>query len=329
MESVWKPNYLIGFYFSILLVLLLCVSTTPLLIRHGIAITDRFMIEEDVLETIMILVLFGISFLVMIRMINRLNSFRQTAERAVYEKSKLISRLAEAFRYIGRVNVEIQEIESVLGGVAFYPQSKNEFRALVDKLAREVVHEVMEVFYDEEKGLIRENVGADGSFVSSFEGRLLNPGHAIEAMWFIMDLGRRLDDPALMPDGWQDLEKPAFTVPEDIVLYELHVRDFSIRDETVPGADRGTFRAFTHADALGMRHLARLQRAGLSHVHLLPDVRLLEAQLLLRVGHLGVDDGHALGVSGRDDRPAHQQHAGLHHATGRFRELPHVSGPTR
>ena len=24
------------------------------------------------------------------------------------------------------------------------------------------------------------------------EGRLLNPGHAIEAMWFIMDLGKRL-----------------------------------------------------------------------------------------------------------------------------------------
>ncbi|BBO78902.1 hypothetical protein DSCW_63190 [Desulfosarcina widdelii] len=135
MESVWKPNYLIGFYFSILLVLLLCVSTTPLLIRHGIAITDRFIIEEEVLETIMILVLFGVSFLVMIRMINRLNSFRQTAERAVYEKSRLISRLAEAFRYIGRVNVEIQEIESALCGVAFYPQSKKEFRALVDKLA--------------------------------------------------------------------------------------------------------------------------------------------------------------------------------------------------
>jgi hypothetical protein len=135
MESVWKPNYLIGLYFSIMLVLLLCVSTTPLLIRHGIAITDRFLIEEEVLETIMILVLFGISFLVLIRMINRLNSFRQTAERAVYEKSRLISRLAEAFRYIGRVNVEIQEIESALCGVAFYPQSKKEFRALVDKLA--------------------------------------------------------------------------------------------------------------------------------------------------------------------------------------------------
>ena len=139
MESVWKPNYLIGFYFSTLLVLLLCVSTTPLLIRHGIAVTDRFMIEEDVLETVMILVLFGISFLVMTRMMNRLNAYQQAEKRAVNEKLKLISRLTDAFRYIGRVNVEIQEIESALCGVAFYPQSKKEFRALVDKLALKAI----------------------------------------------------------------------------------------------------------------------------------------------------------------------------------------------
>jgi len=135
MERVWKPNYLIGFYFSILLVLLLCVSTTPFLIRHGIAITDRFMIEEEVVEAAMILVLFGISFLVMIRMINRLNSYRQAAERAVHEKSRLITRLADAFRYIGKVNVEIQEIESALCWGACYPQSKKEFKKIVDRLA--------------------------------------------------------------------------------------------------------------------------------------------------------------------------------------------------
>ena len=29
--------------------------------------------------------------------------------------------------------------------------------------------------------------------MDNFNGRLLNPGHAIEAMWFIMDLGVRLN----------------------------------------------------------------------------------------------------------------------------------------
>lgn len=61
-----------------------------------------------------------------------------------------------------------------------------------------VIHEVMDVFYQPQLGLILENVNEDGSFCDSFEGRLLNPGHAIEAMWFIMDLGLRLNDIGLI-----------------------------------------------------------------------------------------------------------------------------------
>lgn len=54
------------------------------------------------------------------------------------------------------------------------------------------IHEVMDVFYSPELGLIVENLSTDGELVDCFEGRQLNPGHAIEAMWFIMDLGQRL-----------------------------------------------------------------------------------------------------------------------------------------
>ena len=74
----------------------------------------------------------------------------------------------------------------------------------------------------------------------------------------------------LAPEGWQSLSKPALEQPEDIVLYELHVRDFSIGDATVPAALRGTFKAFTRNDSNGMRHLESLAAAGLTHVHLLP-----------------------------------------------------------
>lgn len=54
------------------------------------------------------------------------------------------------------------------------------------------VHEVMDVFYRPELGLIVENLSTEGELVDCFDGRQLNPGHAIEAMWFIMDLGKRL-----------------------------------------------------------------------------------------------------------------------------------------
>ncbi len=64
--------------------------------------------------------------------------------------------------------------------------------------------------------------------------------------------------------------KPPLSAPEDIVLYELHVRDFSIFDETVPAEHRGKFLAFTHSESNGMRHLRALAQAGLTHIHLLP-----------------------------------------------------------
>ena len=68
----------------------------------------------------------------------------------------------------------------------------------VNELITLVVHEVMEVFYQPQLGLVLENVHQDGSFCDSFEGRVLNPGHAIEAMWFIMDLGKRMNNQALV-----------------------------------------------------------------------------------------------------------------------------------
>ena len=78
-----------------------------------------------------------------------------------------------------------------------------------------------------------------------------------------------LDDPALKPAGWDEIEKPPLEAPEDIVLYELHIRDFSMSDETVPAQYRGTFKAFALVST-GTRHLAKLAEAGVSHVHLLP-----------------------------------------------------------
>jgi pullulanase-type alpha-1,6-glucosidase len=87
-----------------------------------------------------------------------------------------------------------------------------------------------------------------------------------------------LDDRRLKPRGWDRLRKPGLDQPEDMTIYELHLRDFSITDETVPAADRGTYRAFTHRGSDGMRQLRRLAGAGMTALHLLPtnDIATIE-----------------------------------------------------
>jgi len=84
------------------------------------------------------------------------------------------------------------------------------------------------------------------------------------------------NDPSLKPEGWDSLSKPKLDAPEDIAVYELHLRDFSRDDQTVPERDRGTFKGFTYNGkngkplSDGMNHLNHLSEAGLTHIHLLP-----------------------------------------------------------
>ena len=73
--------------------------------------------------------------------------------------------------------------------------------------------------------------------------------------------------PGTAPAGWDRLRKAGTA---EHTLYELHVRDFSIGDQTVPPAWRGTYKAFTAPNSDGMKHLRKLADAGLTTVHLLP-----------------------------------------------------------
>ena len=79
-----------------------------------------------------------------------------------------------------------------------------------------------------------------------------------------------LADPRLAPERWATTRAPAVRNDSARSIYELHLRDFSAADGTVPPELRGTYRAFTVAGSAGVRHLAELARAGMNTIHLLP-----------------------------------------------------------
>lgn len=58
------------------------------------------------------------------------------------------------------------------------------------------LREIFSVFLDQKKQILREHAAPDGAYVDCFEGRLINPGHGIEAMWFVMDIAHRRGDTA-------------------------------------------------------------------------------------------------------------------------------------
>ncbi|MDE5955397.1 MAG: AGE family epimerase/isomerase [Bacteroidales bacterium] len=72
-------------------------------------------------------------------------------------------------------------------------------KSLLDGTIEECLKEVLDVFYQDDLGCMLENVSAlDNRPVDCFEGRLINPGHDLEALWFLMDLGVRMKDRALI-----------------------------------------------------------------------------------------------------------------------------------
>ena len=75
----------------------------------------------------------------------------------------------------------------------------------------------------------------------------------------------------LKPANWDSHPSPQTVKhPTDMVIYELHVRDFSINDASVPVGQRGKYLAFTQGLSNGMGHLKALAQAGMTDLHLLP-----------------------------------------------------------
>lgn len=78
-----------------------------------------------------------------------------------------------------------------------------------------------------------------------------------------------LRDKAFRPALWATTPSPELAQNVDSTIYELHVRDFSVGDDTVSAENRGSYLAFAE-NGNGTKHLKALADAGLNTVHLLP-----------------------------------------------------------
>ena len=68
------------------------------------------------------------------------------------------------------------------------------------------IEEIERLFVKPEIECVMENVAPDGGIVDHFDGRTLNPGHAIEAAWFIMHEGALRKDSRMIRLGCQMLD---------------------------------------------------------------------------------------------------------------------------
>ena len=74
--------------------------------------------------------------------------------------------------------------------------------AEADRWIDRCIEEIKTFFINHEHEAVMETVGPNGELIDHFDGRLLNPGHAIEGAWFILaEAKHRGNDPELIKLG--------------------------------------------------------------------------------------------------------------------------------
>ena len=95
--------------------------------------------------------------------------------------------------------VTVQELRDNLGDIAIRGRSCTEW-------IEHFIAEIERDFFKPDFAVLMETVAPDGSVIDHAEGRTLNPGHAIECAWFIMQEGHHRNDSRLIEIGAQILD---------------------------------------------------------------------------------------------------------------------------
>jgi N-acylglucosamine 2-epimerase len=114
-----------------------------------------------------------------------------------------------------------------------------------DQISDEMLHRILDLHAHPEERALFENVRPDGTFVNTPDGRVINPGHALESAWFLLHEARYRSDDTIrdravaiiewsLERGWDDeyggllyfLDSAGFPSPYlewDMKLWWVHI----------------------------------------------------------------------------------------------------------
>ena len=127
-NAAGKKKLLEFTYMVTIALLLSAVVYTPIFIRHHYLLFKKYVIQEDVMEAVLIIILLWSAYLLSNLYKKELRKYREESRRLSRDNCDLSSKLTDAFKYIGGVNVQIKEIQSIFCGPRRYPVTENQFR---------------------------------------------------------------------------------------------------------------------------------------------------------------------------------------------------------
>ena len=119
--------------------LLSTVVFAMVFVAHHFLLARKYVIQEDAVEAILMSVLFLVAFFLSHVYKKELKNYLYETRRLSQDKCDLSNKLTDAFKYIGGVNVQIQEIRSIFCKLRKYPTTENEFRKVLALYSRKVL----------------------------------------------------------------------------------------------------------------------------------------------------------------------------------------------
>lgn len=115
-------------YLIALVLILITIIISPKLISGSIHFTEEIIVEEEFVEGFVIAILLGLSLLIQRYYKREVDLHKKQLEKINNDKKQTEEKLNDAFSYIGKVNVQIQEIKSIFNKDFKYPKTKTELK---------------------------------------------------------------------------------------------------------------------------------------------------------------------------------------------------------
>ena len=122
------PSFLQIIYLVIFFILFFFIIYTPTLISGPVRITEKFNLQEETIEGSLLGILFIVSIMIFTLYKKDVDSHKEQIHIIKGEKKRIEERLQASDQYIGKINVQIEEIQSIFNKIEKYPLTKNEFK---------------------------------------------------------------------------------------------------------------------------------------------------------------------------------------------------------
>ena len=135
----FHASFLQSMYFIIYVILSSVIIFTPIIITGSVSITKKIILDEEIAEVFLLCILFSLSILIF--KLYKHEAFKQEEliKKMENDKKTTEEKLFDSLSYIGRVNVQIEEIKSIFNTANTYPETKNDFKKAFRFLSERVL----------------------------------------------------------------------------------------------------------------------------------------------------------------------------------------------